>query len=168
MTRCLCRMERSSLFHPLKRLETGSFLFRAFSFGFSWGLEFFYFLKTTCYLFSNFYFIIWFSLYEPLMPRWHACGGHNAHRAVLGTWRKSPRFHWKALSTGPKEGSKKKGLESFACPLRSQNANPAPYVKFPQQGPNMCDTKRIHSAPVDRVCWLYHSFAPTPALSFFL
>ncbi len=144
MTRCLCRMERSSLFHPLKRLETGSFLFRAFSFGFSWGLEFFYFLKTTCYLFSNFYFIIWFSLYEPLMPRWHACGGHNAHRAVLGTWRERPRFHWKALSTGPKEGSKKRAWESLACPLRFQNTIPAPYIKLLQKGPNKCDTLRIH------------------------
>ena len=43
----------------------------------------------------------------------------------------------------PKEGSKKRVWESLACPLRSQNAIPAVYVKLPQQGPNNCDTVGI-------------------------
>ena len=96
------------------------------------------FLETACYLFSNFI---------PLMPLWHACGGHNVYRAVLGMWRERPRFHWIVLSTGPKEGSKKRARESLTCPLRSQNAIPAPYAKLPQQGPNNCDTVGIWFGP---------------------
>ena len=44
---------------------------------------------------------------------------------------------------GPKEGSKKRARESLSCPLRFQNAIPAPYVKLLQQGPNNCDTVGI-------------------------
>ena len=102
------------------------------------------------------------------MPRGHACGGHIAHRVVRGTSGARPRFHWIVLSAGPKEGSKKRALESLACPLRSQNAIPAPYAKLPQQGPNMCDTKRIHSVPVDLAYFRYLPRALTPARFFFL
>ena len=48
---------------------------------------------------------------------------------------------------GPKRRKQEKGLESLECPLRSQNAIPAPYVKLPQKGPDSCDTVGIPSGP---------------------
>ena len=106
------------------------------------------FWETTFVCFSNLRFSIDpFSSISTAHAAWHACGGHNVHRAVLGMWRERPRFHLKALSTGPKEGSKKRAGESLACPLRSQNAIPAPYAKLPQQGPNNCDTVGIWFGP---------------------
>ncbi len=106
-------------------------------------------LETSRYLFFNFKLIIWFFLYLPLMPRGHACGRHNAHGAVSGTWRKRPRFHFKFRPSAQKRESKKRAWESLASPLRSQNAIPAPYIKLSQKGSDNCDTKRIHSVPVD-------------------
>ena len=64
-------------------------------------------LETSCYLFSNFEFMIWFFFYIPLMPRGHACGGHNAHGAVSGTWRKRPRFHFKFRPSAQKKEARK-------------------------------------------------------------
>ena len=60
---------------------------------------------------------------------------------------------------GPKEGSKKTAWESLKCPLRSQNAIPAPYIRIAQQGPNNCDTVEIWFGPF----WWNFLFAPTPA-----
>ena len=81
-------------------------------------------LETSCYLFSNFEFMIWFFFYIPLMPRGHFL-----------------------LLLGPKEGSKKRAWESLICPLRSQNAIPAPYTQLLQKGPDNCDTVGISSGP---------------------
>ena len=100
-------------------------------------------LETSRYLFFNFKLIIWFFLYLPLMPRGHACGRHNAHGAVSGTWRKRPRFHFKFRPSAQKRESKKRAWESLASPLRSQNAIPAPYTQLLQKVPDTCDTVGI-------------------------
>ena len=62
----------------------------------------------------------------------------------------------------PKRRKQENGLGIAYCPLLSQKAIPVPYVKLPQQGPNKCDTLRIHSAPVEvAFCLLFFLHSPS-------
>ena len=64
-----------------------------------------------------------------------------------GNVARAPTFSLESFIHRPKRRKQEKGLESLACPLRSQNAIPAPYVKLPQQGPDNCDTIGSPSGP---------------------